>query len=113
MDQKVLNLLATASAEFNALGDDNHSGMIMGAVEWLIAAHGLPQEAFDQANEVFISLRDLPITDIPDNGWSEEAANCVAAMLEGSEELIAGAKLLTECAALLKDYWAERNVDRE
>ena len=113
MDQKVLNLLATASAELYTLGDDENSGMVMRAVEWLIVANGLPDEAFDEANKVFLSMRDRSITDIPDTGWPDEAVRCVAALLEGSAELTAGSKLLTDCAAFMKDYWAELNANRE
>ena len=113
MDQKMLNLLATASAELNALGDDENSGMLMSAVEWLIVANGLPNEAFDEANKVFISMRDRSITDIPDTRCPDEAERCVAALLDGSAELTTGAKLLTDCAAFMKDYWAELTASRE
>ena len=113
MDQKVLNLLATVSAEFYALGDDENSGMVMGAVEQLVEAYGLPQEAVDQANAVFISLRDLSIEDIPDTRLPEEAGKCFDAMRAGAKELRAGAKLLTECIELLRDHWAEHNAKRE
>ena len=108
MLQKELNLLATASAELYALGDDENSGKIMSAVECLITANGMTDEAFDQANEVFISMRDKLITEIPDIEWPGDAEHCIATMLEGSEELSVGAELLNECVVFLKDYWAER-----
>lgn len=107
MEQKVLNLLAAASAELNALGDDENSGMVMSAVEWLVTANGMPDEAFDQANEVFISMRDRTITDIPDTIQRDEAVRCIAALHEGSDELLTGSRLLTECLAFLSDYWSE------
>lgn len=113
MDQKVLNMLATTAAEFHVLGDDKNSEKVMSAVEWLIVTHGLPDDAFDRANGVFLSLRDLSITDIPDVGWPEEAENCIDAMNECIEELLAGTKLQMECAELLRDYWAERNANRD
>ena len=107
MDQKVMNLLAKASAEFNALGDDDNSGMLAGAIDWLVIANGLPEEVRDQADAVFTSMRDKVITEIPDIEGPDDAKNVIAALLDGCEELIAGAKLLTDCVALLKDYWAE------
>ena len=113
MDQKVLNLLATVSAEFYALGDDENSGMVMAAVERLVDAYGLPQEALDQANAVFISLRDLSIENIPDTRLPEEVEKCFDAMSAGAKELRARAKLLTECIELLRDYWSKHNKKRE
>ena len=107
MDQKVLNLLATVSAELNALGDDENSGLFMSAVEWLFTAYGMPDEAFDQANEVFISMRDKTIADIPSTIQPDEAVRCIAALHEGSDELLAGSRLLTECFSFLRDYWSE------
>ena len=109
----MLNLLATASAELYALGDDKNSGMVMRAVEWLVTANCMPDEAFDEANEVFISMKGRTITDMPDTVQRDEAERCVTALHEGSAELTAGAKLLTDCAAFMKDYWAELNANRE
>lgn len=108
MDQRVLNILATTAAEFHALGDDKNSEKVMGAVGWLVDAHGMLQDAFDQANAVYNSFCDLPITEIPDAGRPGEVEECFAAMNEGSKELMAGASLLMECIELLRDYWAER-----
>lgn len=113
MNQEMLKLLATTAAEFHALGDDENSEKIMGAVGWLVKAHDWPQAAFDQANALFDSLRDLPITDIPDARRSGDIEKCFAAMNEGGEQLMAGDKLLTECVNLLRDYWAEHDANRE
>ena len=112
MNQKVLNLFAKIAAEFNALGDEENSEKIMGAINWLIIATGMRDESFDQANDVFASLCDKLIADIPDNECPNDAETCIAAMLESCEELIVGAAHLEECAALLKDYWEERMQTR-
>ena len=108
MPQNILNLLAKIAAEFNALGDEVNSEKIMGAINWLIIATGMHDEAFDQANDVYESLCDKRIADIPDSECPDDAENCIAAMLEVCEDLIVGATHLEECAALLKDYWEER-----
>lgn len=108
MPQNILNLLAKVAAEFNALGDEENSEKIMEAINWLIIATGMRDEAFDQANDVYDSLCDKRIADIPDNERPDDAENCIAAILEGCEDLIVGATHLEECAALLKDYWEER-----
>ena len=113
MDQKVLNLLATTAAEVNSLGDDKNSEKVMRSVGWLVDVYGLPQELFDQANAVFDSLQGLSINNIPEAGSLEEAEECFEAMNDASEELLAGATLLSECVELLKDYWAERGTNRE
>ena len=107
MIQKAMNLLAKASAEFNALGDDENSGMLAGAIDWLVIANDLPDEVRDQADKVFISMRDKAITEIPDIDGPDDAKYVIEALLDGCDELLAGAKLLTACVALLKDYWAE------
>ena len=108
MLQNILNHLAKNAAEFNALGDEKNSEKIMEAIKWLIIATGMRDEAFDQANDVYVSLCDKRIADIPDNESPNYAETCIAAMLEGCEDLIVGAAHLEECAALLKDYWEER-----
>ena len=106
MEENVtLRAIASAAAEFNVLGDDDNAVMIMRAADRLAWKARHSREAFDDARELYLKLRNFDFVDLPERPSTELAQKCMTELLTSVEEMLEGASLMVTCCNLLKDYW--------